>query len=462
MIDKSFKGHSVTSIVAAASFGFVVVQLDVTIVNVALPAISQSLGAGMAELQWVVDAYSLVFAVLLLSAGVIGDRFGSRVTYLTGFWIFALASIACGLSGNATVLIAARAMQGLGAALLVPSSLSILNHASGHDRKLRARMVGLWTAAGSASVAAGPIVGGLLLHWFGWRTIFLVNVPICIFAVWLTMRVTPRSEERHTERSLDPLGQILAIVTLTSVVGAVIEMRPLGLFHPVVLGGFALAVVAALAFVLVEHRSKAPMLPLEFFTRPNFSPATVFGMAANLTYYGAIFVISLYLQQVKGWSAALSGLAFLPLTGSFIVSNMVSAAISGRYGMRLPMVLGGLIGATGFFLLSRLDGESSYLAMVLPFILIPGGMGLGVPAMTTAILSSVDRKSSGVASAVLNTARQSAGAIGVAVFGALAGDGQIVSGLQTAALISLVLVLSGAVLAGLCMHPHKAEEPQQA
>ncbi|TCR91940.1 MFS transporter [Rhizobium sp. BK376] len=462
MIDKSFKDHSVASVVTAASFGFVVVQLDVTIVNVALPAIARSLGAGISELQWVVDAYSLVFAVLLLTAGVVGDHFGSRRAYLAGFWVFALASLGCGLSTDATTLIIARALQGIGAALLVPSSLSILNHASGHDRALRARMVGLWTAAGGVSIAAGPIVGGLLLGWFGWRTIFLVNLPICAFAMILTMKVTPKAEVPERQRSLDPVGQILAILALTGLVGAVIEARPLGLTHPLVLGGFAMAVLSGIGFIMVEHRSKAPMLPLEFFSRPNFTPATLFGIVANMTYYGVIFVLSLYLQQVKGWSPAISGLAFLPLTGGFIISNMISGAVVARWGSRPPMVIGGLIGAIGFALLATLNEHSNYLAMLAPFILIPGGMGLGVPAMTTAILGSVERQSSGVASAVLNTARQAAGAIGVALFGALAGGDQIVSGLRLSAMISVVLVLFGAVLAAVGMHAHKAEGAQKA
>ncbi|KAA0700660.1 MFS transporter [Neorhizobium sp. P12A] len=462
MIDKSFKDHSVASVVTAASFGFVVVQLDVTIVNVALPAIARSLGAGISELQWVVDAYSLVFAVLLLTAGVVGDHFGSRRAYLAGFWVFALASLGCGLSTDATTLIIARALQGIGAALLVPSSLSILNHASGHDRALRARMVGLWTAAGGVSIAAGPIVGGLLLGWFGWRTIFLVNLPICAFAMILTMKVTPKAEVPERQRSLDPVGQVLAILALTGLVGAVIEARPLGLTHPLVLGGFAMAVLSGIGFIMVEHRSKAPMLPLEFFSRPNFTPATLFGIVANMTYYGVIFVLSLYLQQVKGWSPAISGLAFLPLTGGFIISNMISGAVVARWGSRPPMVIGGLIGAIGFALLATLNEHSNYLAMLAPFILIPGGMGLGVPAMTTAILGSVERQSSGVASAVLNTARQAAGAIGVALFGALAGGDQIVSGLRLSAMISVVLVLFGAVLAAVGMHAHKAEGAQKA
>ena len=446
----------VAAIVTAASFGFVVVQLDVTIVNVALPAIAADLKAGIAPLQWVVDAYALAFAVLLLSAGVIGDRLGSRLAYLAGFWIFAAASLACGLAPSALGLITARAVQGLGAALLVPSSLAILNHVSGHDARLRARMVGIWTAAGGVSIAAGPVLGGLLLGVFGWRTLFLVNLPLCAFAIWLTSVVIPKAEPRKSRESFDLPGQLLAVVTLTGLVGAVIEARPLGIFHPLVMAGAIVAVLAGALFVRVEQRSKTPMLPPGFFAQPNVTPATVFGMMANLTYYGTIFVLSLYLQQVKHWTAAQTGLAYLPLTGGFILSNMLSGPLVGRFGFRPPMIAGGLIGTMGFLLLSRLDGHSGYWAMLLPFLLIPGGMGLGVPAMTTAILAGVERRSSGIASAVLNTARQAAGAIGVALFGALAANGQIVPGLHLSALISAGCVLCGAVVVFFGMASRKA------
>lgn len=457
MIETTTRTHAVAGVVAAASFGFVVVQLDVTIVNVALPAIGQSLRAGIAELQWVVDAYSLVFAVLLLSAGVFGDRFGSRGAYLAGFWLFALASLACGLAPSGATLIAARAAQGVGAALLVPSSLALLNHVSGHDKVLRARMVGIWTAAGGVSIAAGPIVGGLLLASLGWRTIFLVNLPICAFAILLTMKVVPRTAPRQPRKaSLDPVGQLLAILALTGLVGAVIEARPLGVTHPLVIGGAALALVAGAGFIVAERRSHAPMLPLEFFSRPNFSAATSFGIVVNLTYYGVIFVLSLYLQQVKGWSAPVSGLAYLPLTASFIVSNIASGALTAHSGLRLPMVVGGLLGAAGFALLSGIDAGSSYLAMLPAFAMIPFGMGLGVPAMTTAVLGSVEKEASGVASAVLNTARQAAGAVGVAVFGALAGGhSEIVAGLRLSSLLSSGLILCGVLVAGIGIHGKK-------
>jgi DHA2 family methylenomycin A resistance protein-like MFS transporter len=425
-----------------------VVQLDVTIVNVALARMGSDLGMGMAGLQWVVDAYTLAFAVLLLSAGVLGDRFGSKRAYLVGFLIFGAASLACGVAPNGGVLIMARALQGVGAALLVPSSLALLNHASAHDRRLRARAIGLWTAASGAAIALGPIVGSLLLHSMGWRSIFFVNLPLCAIGTVLTIRSVPPDKNLESGHALDPVGQLLAILVLTGLIGGVIELRPLGATHAVVLGGFLVSIVGSVVFVTAEARARAPMLPLHFFRLPNFAAATVFGILVNLTYYGIIFILSLYLQQARGYSVLQAGLAYLPLTATFIVSNLVSGWVAGRVGPRLPMIAGALIGATGFALLACIGAASSFLAMLPAFLLIPAGMGLAVPAMTTAILSSVEQSRSGTASAMLNAARQAGGAVGVAVFGAFSSGSapQITSGLRTAAISSSLVLLGAAGL----------------
>jgi DHA2 family methylenomycin A resistance protein-like MFS transporter len=432
-------------VIAAASFGFMVVQLDVTIVNVALPAMARDLGGGTSELQWVVDAYTLSFAVLLLSAGVLGDLFGARRLYLAGFGLFAAASVGAALAPNAGLLIAARAVQGAAAALMVPNSLVVLNFATGHDHKLRARAVGLWTAASGMSIGIGPVVGGLLLN-FGWRSIFWVNLPICLVGAVLTLAFAPVTPLHTEERRLDLPGQGLAILALFGLVGGVIEAQPLGLTHPLVIGAGLLFVTAAIGLVLVEQRTRAPMLPLHFFRKPGFDAAVGFGIAVNLAYYGVLFVLALYLQGAHGWTPLQAGLAILPLTLTFIVSNLVSGWLIGRFGSRFPMVIGGLIGAVGYALLVTLDAKSSFAHMLPIFLLIPFGMGLGVPAMTTAILAGVDHAWSGTASAVLNAARQAAGAMGVAIFGALAANGQAVRGLHASGLISAVLLLIGAGL----------------
>ncbi|HEX4198078.1 MAG TPA: MFS transporter [Caulobacteraceae bacterium] len=432
--------------IAAASFGFMVVQLDVTIVNVALPAMARDLGGGTAGLQWVVDAYTLSFAVLLLSAGVLGDLFGARRLYLAGFGLFAAASAGAALAPSAGLLIAARAVQGAAAALMVPNSLVVLNFATGHDDKLRARAVGIWTAASGMSIGVGPVVGGLLLS-FGWRSIFWVNLPICLVGAALTLAFAPVTPLHPEDRRLDLPGQALAILALTGLVGGVIEARPLGLTHPLVIGAGLLFAAAAIGFVRVERRTRAPMLPLHFFGNAGFDAAVGFGIAVNLSYYGVLFVLALYLQGAHGWSPLQAGLAILPLTLTFVVSNLVSGWLIGRFGSRLPMMIGGLIGAVGYGLLVTLDARSAFAQMLPIFLLIPFGMGLGVPAMTTAILAGVDHAWSGTASAVLNAARQAAGAMGVAIFGALAANGEAVRGLHAAGLISAALLLLGAALA---------------
>lgn len=439
--------RSIGWVVVATSFGFALVQLDVTIVNVALPRIGGDLATGIAGLQWVVDAYALVFAALLLTAGFLGDRYGARRVYLGGLGVFALASLGCGLATTAEGLILGRALQGVGAAAMLPSSLTLLNHASGHDPRLRAWAVGWWTAAGSITIAAGPIVGGLILGVTSWRAIFLVNLPICAVGTLLTLRMPETSREPHG-RGFDPLGQILGILALGALVGAVIEAKPLGPTHPIVLAGFACAVAAGFAFVVAEARAATPMLPLALFRAPGFAVCVVYGMAVNLTFYGIVFVLSLYLQRGLGYGAVETGFAYLPLTATFFVVNVLSGLLVARFGSRPPMVWGALVDAFGFALLLRLDAGSHYAAMLLPFALMPAGMGTGVPAMTIAVLSGVARERAGVAMAVLNAARQAAGAMGVALFGALAGEsrGHIVDGLHAAALVAVALLLAVAAL----------------
>lgn len=436
-------------IIAATSFGFVVTQLDVTIVNVALPRIAADLSVQVSGLQWVMDAYTLPFAVLMLSAGVLGDRFGSRRTYLLGLAIFAAASLACGLAPNVAMLIAARAAQGAAAALLIPSSLALLNHAAAGDHSLRAHAVSLWTAAGGVAIAAGPVIGGLLIATMGWRSIFLVNLPLCAVGIALTLRSVPSRAHSDTRHHLDPLGQSLSIVALTALTWSVIEFRPLGIGNPLVIGGSVLAVAAGVAFYLAEAKTSEPMLPLGLFQLPNFSPAVIFGTIMNFSFYGLIFVLSLYLQQARGYSALGTGLAYLPMMITIIFANIASGMVGSRTGPRLPMIAGAAIMVAGVALLSRLGMATPYLFMVLPFVVIPSGMGFAIPAMTAAILSSVDRSRSGTASAVLNASRQTGGAMGVAVFGALVGTTplQIVRALQISAMASAGLVTIATLLA---------------
>ncbi|HTU57499.1 MAG TPA: MFS transporter, partial [Polyangiales bacterium] len=412
-----------------------------------LPSIAQTLHTDVTGLQWLVDAYALTFSMLLLSFGALTDRIGAKLVYMAGMIGFALTSMACGLATSAPALMALRVLQGVAAAAMLPSSLALLNHATAHDARLRARAVGIWTAAGGVTIAAGPLLAGLLLAVSSWRSIFLVNLPLCALGIWLTSQLPPARAQGS--RSMDVVGQLLAIVAVGSATAAVIEARPLGFRHPWIVGGFALALVAGGTFVLWETKSRAPMLPLELFRSRAFSTAVCYGVVANATYYGIVFVISLYLQRVHHYSPLRSGLAYIPLTLTIFAINLVSGWLVGRLGSRWPMVIGALINATGFLLLSQLNAGSSYLQMLPAFTLIPLGLGTGVPAMTTAVLASVDKSRAGIATGVLNAARQAAGAMGVAVFGALAGDRstQIVTGLSHAAIISCTLLLTAAALA---------------
>nr|WP_244158648.1 MFS transporter [Caballeronia fortuita] len=445
-----------TLVVAATSVGFVVSQLDVSIVNVALASIGHDLHAGVASLQWTIDSYALAFAALMLSAGSLGDRFGARRMFLGGLALFALASLACAFSRDAAQLIAARALQGVGAAGMLPNSLALLNAACGHDRRLRARAVGLWTAAGAVSIAAGPVVGGVLIAAFGWRSIFWVNLPICMagLAATLVWIDNARPKDADRARGIDLPGQALAIVALASFVGAVIELRPLGPMHPLVVGALVLALATGGAFIAIERNSRAPMLPLSLFAERTFSAAVVFGIGVNLTYYGMVFLLSLYVQRVLGHTPLQTGLAFLPLTGGFLISNLASGPVVARFGSRGPMIFGALLDAAGFAALVFVDATTPTAALLVPFLLIPSGMGLAVPAMTTALLGTVGQQRAGTASAVLNTARQAAGAIGVAAFGALTahGDGaaspqHIVDAVRWSAAISVALLLCAAMIA---------------
>jgi MFS transporter, DHA2 family, methylenomycin A resistance protein len=447
MNERSFH-RGIARVTTATSFGFALVQLDVTIVNVALPHMAGDLHTGVAGLQWVVDAYALTFAVLLLSMGYLGDRLGARKVYLGGMALFALASVLCGIATDAVTLIAGRALQGLGAAAMMPCSLALLSHATAHEHSLRARAVGWWTAAGSITIAAGPIVGGLLMSVANWRSIFFVNVPVCLLGAWLTLRV-PETERKAQHKHFDLPGQLLAILVLTGLTMAVIEAHPLGWMHPLVLSCVATVLLAVPLFLLVEARSPAPMLPLHFFKAPGFSAAVSYGVVMNFTYYGIVFLLSLYLQRVHGYSALRTGLAYLPLTATFFGVNIFSGWLVGKVGARLPMVSGALIDAAGFGLFLLLGAASPYLLMLPAFALLPCGMGLGVPAMTTTVLSAVEKEASGTASGVLNSARQAAGAMGVALFGSLAGDSNdlVVRGLHLSSLISVTLLLLLAMLA---------------
>lgn len=440
------KNRSFGFIVTTTSLAFVVSQLDVSIVNIALPSISKAFSASISSLQWIADAYTIAFAALMLSAGGMGDRLGSKRVFQLGLLLFGIASTGCGLAWNTNSLIAFRTLQGMGAATMIPSSLSILNQAFSHQPDQRANAVAFWTMAGGISIAAGPILGGLFLHVTSWRAIFIVNIPICLAGILLSTRL--EDGERHPGQGFDISGQLLWMLSLTSLIMGIIEGHSLGWRHPFILACLIGSVVTMLLFLEIEKRSKVPILPLELFKNAAFNVLLLLGVIVNNAYYGTVFVLSLYLQNVLHYTAVHAGLAFLPLTGGFIISNYASGKLMAHYGIRRPLLWGTALAAIGYAGLFLAGPHTPYWVLFIPFVIIPLGMGTAVPAMTTGILSSVEKTRSGTASAILNTTRQAAGAMGVAIFGAMANGGAaaVADAARISGLISCASLVIAAVL----------------
>lgn len=404
----------------ASATGFAVVLLDVSVVNVALEALRQEFSTDVAGLQWVVNAYTLAFAALLLTSGALGDRMGARRMFLWGFALFTLSSLLCGLAGSLEFLIAARLVQGIGAALLVPNSLSMLQKAFQH-REARNRAVGWWGAVGALSLAAGPVLGGVLVTHLGWRSIFLVNLPVGAVGIFLTLRHAARDGAGH-RRSLDWPGQTAAALALAALTASLIEAGTRGWSNAWVQAGLLAFMLALGCFLWIESHTNTPMLPLALFRVPMFTVSSVSGVVVNFAYYGLVFVLSLFFQIQQHLSPQEAGFAFLPMTVVLIGANIVAGRLMTRLGARRLMMLGLGLAAVGYLLmlLASLDGR--YALLVVPMLMAGSGIALTIPTMTNATLSSVDASRAGIASGVLNSARQVGGMLGVAVFGYLVRD----------------------------------------
>ncbi|CAM5504077.1 MULTISPECIES: MFS transporter [Streptomyces] len=426
-------------VLGAALLGFFLISLDALIVTVALPDIGRSLGGGMSGLQWVVDGYTLVFAALMLSAGAVSDRIGARRAYGGGLVLFALASAACGLAPGLGALVAARLVQGGAAALMMPASLALVRQGF-PDQAKRARAIAVWTVGGAVAVAAGPVLGGALTASVGWRWIFFVNLPAGLLALALLTRVptSPRLPAR-----LDTAGQITAVAAMGALTYGVIEGGEKGVGRPLVVVSLLVAVVAAGLFLATQARGAHPMLPLPLFRSRVVAVSLVVGFMLNATYYGGVFVFSLYLQQQRGQSALHAGMLFIPMTALVAVVNLASAKLAARFGPRVPMVAGQLVGAAGSLALLTVSPHTHVGTVAA--LMVPVGLGgaLAVPALTALLLDAVPADRAGTASAVLNTARQVGGAIAVAIFGALlAGADTFLSGMRW----SMLLAVAGLLL----------------
>ncbi|GHA15410.1 MFS transporter [Streptomyces echinoruber] len=413
---------------AAALLGFALITLDASVVNVALPSIGSALGGGMSGLQWVVDAYTLAFAALMLSTGAFADRAGASRAYGVGVAVFTLASAGCGLAPTLAVLVAARAVQGVAAAVVLPASLALVRQAYG-DPARRARAVAAWAAGGSVAVALGPVAGGALTTAWDWRGIFFVNLPLGAVALALLVRA-PRSRRRPAP--LDLPGQVTAVLALTALTFAVIEGGAAGI------AALAVAAAAAAAFVRIETRRPHPLVPLGLFRDRAVSVAVAAGAACSVAFYGVVFVFSLFFQQEQGRSALYAGLMFLPMTGLIPVTNVVAGKLAGRHGPRLLMLLGQGLAAAGLLVLLVVD-TATPPALVAALLVPPAlGCALTVPPLTAVMMDAVPAERAGLAAGVLNAARQVAGGLGIAVFGALVSGG-FVTGLRASLAVGAVL-----------------------
>lgn len=423
----------------AAMLGFALITLDASVVNVALPAIGDSLGGGMSGLQWVVDAYTLAFAALMLSTGALSDRIGATRAYAIGITVFTAASVACGLAPSLPALIGARVVQGVAAAVVLPASLSLVRQAYA-DAARRARAVAMWAAGGSVAVALGPVAGGALTTAWDWSGIFFINVPLGAVALVLLLRA-PHSERRPTP--LDVPGQLLAVLTLTAVTFAVIEGGRTGLIAVVI------AVAAALVFLRTEARQPHPVVPLTLFRDRTVAITVAAGAACSVAFYGLVFVFSLFFQEVQGRSALWAGLMFLPMTGLIAVTNVVAGKLAARVGPRIPMLAGQAVAVAGLLLLLMADASTPALALA--FLMVPLALGcaLTIPPLTAAMMEAVPADRAGLAAGVLNSARQVAGGLGIAAFGGLVA-GDFVSGMRVSLLIAAgLLAASGVATLGL-------------
>jgi MFS transporter, DHA2 family, methylenomycin A resistance protein len=444
---REFKDNRPNFTAFITCLGCVVVLLDVSIVNVALQRISDGLGGKVSHLQWIVDAYTLAFASFLLSAGTAGDRYGNKQVFAAGFILFTTASVFCGTAASLTVLIAARVLQGVGAALIIPCSLTLLNHAF-DDPSRRAKAFGWWAGSGGVSVAAGPLIGGILVHAYGWRSIFFVNLPIGLVALLLTLRFI-REEKPLPGRKLDLAGQVLSLLALAALTTVLIEGSNWGWLSPPVLGLAAGFGLVSFLFFVIETRQPDPMLPLTLFHSVQFSVAAALGLLLSFAFYGLIFTLSLYFQQVRHYTPLKTGLAFLPVTGLLTIMNIFAGRLAADRGMRFPIVVGFVLGGIGFFWLGFAANETAgYTNILLPLLGIGAGVPLILPPVTSVLLASVDRSQVGLASATLNAGRQIGAAAGVAVLGSLfSAHRDVVTGFRDAMIVSGVTCLIGTFLA---------------
>jgi len=451
--------------VASVAFALFMIMLDNTVVNVALPAIQRDLGIDVSELEWVVTGYALSFAVLMLTGGKLADMLGRRRIFLIGLAVFTLSSLFCGLAGSAELLIGARVVQGVGAALMLPATLSIITATFKPEE--RGAALGIWAGVSAMALAIGPLVGGLITEHIGWNWIFYVNVPVGIVGMVAARIIIRESKDTSREQRLDIPGLLTSGIALFALVYALIEGNTKGWSSPVILGLFALAVVMGVAFVLLELHQRLPLFDMKLFANSTFAGANVVALLVSLAMFGVFFFISLFMQNILGYSAVRAGAAFLPMTLLIIVVAPLAGRASDRLGSRWLMT-GGLTLLSGSLLVyAQLQPSSTYWSLLPAMILGGVGMASTMTPMTAAALSAVPVDKAGVGSGMLNTFRQVGGSLGIAVMGAILASGvksstaggatpvaAFMNGLHHALYVAAAIAFAGAVVAATTIRSH--------
>jgi len=442
---------------AAVAFGLFMIMLDNTVVNVALPSIGRDLHVSISSLEWVVTAYALTFAALLITGGKLGDLMGRRRIFVIGIAIFTLSSLACGLAPTSGFLIGARAVQGVGAALMNPASLSIIT--ATFPPRERGQAIGIWAGVSAMALAIGPLVGGLIVDNLNWNWIFFINVPVGVAGIIVSQLVINESRDTSHEQSIDLPGLITSSAGLFALTYALIEGNRHGWTSPEILGLFAAAAALLVGFVVLEHYQRLPMLDLSLFRIGSFAGSNLVAMLVSLGMFGVFFFVSLYIQNILGWSATKAGASFLPMTILIILVAPIAGKMSDRIGSRWLMGAGMTLVSISLLLYQRIGLHSTFWTL-LPAMLLGGvGMAMTMSPMTAAAMGSVPVDKAGVGSGVLNSFRQLGGSLGIALMGAILasyvtasprspeGAQQFVDGLHAALLVAAVFTFAAAVVA---------------
>ncbi len=444
-------------VLAATILASTIAYVDESVVNVALPAIGRDLAASPASLQWVINAYTLCLAAFLLVGGAAGDRLGRRRVFIAGVALFGAASLGCGFSREIAQLIAARAVQGAGAALLIPCSLALIGAAFPENE--RGRAIGTWAGFSAIAAAIGPLLGGWIVDHLAWQTIFFINPVLCLAALWIAWRHLPESTDSGASAGIDWPGALLAFFGLAGVAFGLIALPDRGLLEPATAAALAGGIVLLAVFVWHEGRAPAPMIPLGLFRSATFSGVNALTLLLYGALGGALFLLPFALISVHGYSATMAGAVFLPFTAIMAVLSRWSGGLLDRFGARLPLVIGPAIVAAGFVFLALAGRETSYvMAFLLPVSVVGLGMAVTVAPLTATVIAAVPAHQTGVASGINNAVSSVASLFAIAAFGALALHGSLAEGIRLAMLVAAGLALAGAACAAITIRAGAAPD----